>query len=41
VDDVIGGFEKTLKQIKLTMKDGAVVDPDSELEQVGHVLRVC
>jgi len=35
----LGAFEKTEKSVKLKMKDGSVVDPESELEDVGHVLK--
>lgn len=32
-------FEKKQTSVKLIMKGGAVVDPESDLEEVGHVLK--
>ncbi len=33
-------YAKKEGTIKLTMKGGAVVDPESELDEIGHILKV-
>ena len=38
--EVKSKLEREMKTVKLKMKDGAVVDPDSGLEDEGHVYKV-